>query len=281
MISICQLPSAAPACVTASCLPEVKVAAARKFCLSTASKSRLSPSIARRGTACPPCTWASSLLPVGIRSVSAFSGRRNCGASPVYSGGVTQMSRLAAVIPDLPAISGLKDRTRRSFQSLPASIAPSSSRIASTARNPHGSRAANPACGSPIRSRRAAASMRRRCASHRLAAAPSSRPLGRSARACSGRCCSPLACSIRRRAEKASGMTVLPNAAAKPIAKAAPRPIRIAACKRPGKFGRTSNRPSTKNGTQRGQRRPARRPDPLPQQRKTGEPQPHREAAAG
>ena len=179
--------------------------------------------------------------------VSAVPGRRNCGASPVYSGGVTQMSRLAAIAPGPPATLGAMARARRPRHSTPASTAPINSKIANMARSPHGSRAARPALGSPIRSRRVAASVRRRCACHNLAACESSGPLGRSASVCSGRCCSPLACSIRRRAANRSGTTILRNAAARVTTKAAPRPSRIVAWRRPGKSGRRSKSPSTRN----------------------------------
>ena len=68
------------------------------------------------------------------------------------------MSRLAAIAGGPPSTLGVTARIRRSRQSAPASIAPINSSIASTARKPHGSRAASPATGAPTRSRRTIAS---------------------------------------------------------------------------------------------------------------------------
>ena len=162
MIWTSQSPSTEPAWVTLSRLPAVIVAAIRKFCLSTASKSRFSVSIARPGTPMPPCTCASNALPVGMVTASPVPARRTCGGNPVYSGGVTQMSRLPAADSDPPGKAGVTARARRSRQSKPASMPPNSNNMARTARNPWRSLAANPAAGKPTRSERAASAMRRR-----------------------------------------------------------------------------------------------------------------------
>ena len=156
------------------------------------------------------------------------------------------MSKLAANAGDRPGKDGDKARTSRSRQSTPASTVPISSRIASTARNPQGSRPASPAAGRPIRNRRVAASMRRRCACHSSAACGSSAIPGRSASACNGRCSSPLACSIRRRAAKRSGRPSRRLIAARAMVKATPKPSSRAAWSTPGRSGRRSNRPTTR-----------------------------------
>ncbi len=260
MISIGQCPSTALPCNTDSCLPWVSVASTRKFCLSTGWKSRASPSIARRGTAPSPCTWASSALPVGTWTVSASPARRNCGARPVYSGGVSHRSKLAATAAAPPAKFGRKARATRSRQSAPASIAPSNNRIAKTERTPQGSRRANPAAGQPTRRRRAASSMRRRCAAQSPAASRSSGALGRSAKACNGRWARPLASSIRRRAAIGSFHSAAPVRRRTPQAtaptKAIPNPASTPTCPAPGSQGsrsnseRTANPPSTHSAGQ-------------------------------
>jgi len=68
---------------------------------------------------------------------------------------------VAAIAAGPPSSAGVKARVTRSRQSAPASITPSSSRIASTERTPHGSRRARPETGQPTRNRRTAAAIRR------------------------------------------------------------------------------------------------------------------------
>ena len=155
----------------------------------------------------------------------------------------------------------------RSRQSAPASITASSSRIARTERMPHGSRRAKPATGQPTRSRRSAAAIRRWCAAHSSRASSSSGALGRSPSACSGRCGSPLACSMRRRAADVSGQPPrraarTPQAAA--AANATANSARSAACARPGNPGSRSNSATAAKTAEDAECRPVTRARSVP-----------------
>ena len=186
------------------------------------------------------------------------------------------MSRLAAIAGGPPSRLGVTARSRRSRQSPPASIAPISSSIASTARKPHGSRAASPAAGIPIRSRRASACMRRRCASQSCAACGSSGIAGRSASASSGRCASPLARSIWRRAAVRSGSTTPRNPAARTSRKPAPKAKQRRGVGEARQQWQQVEQGEDEEGAENRERRPAGGPDPFPQQRGASEAQPCR-----
>ena len=88
--------------------------------------------------------------------------------------------------------------------------------------------------------------MRRRCASQSCAACGSSGIAGRSASASSGRCASPLARSIWRRAAVRSGSTTPRNPAARTSRKPAPKAKSAAAWARPGSNGSRLNRARTR-----------------------------------
>ena len=181
-------------------------------------------------------------------SSAAFSGRRNCGGSPVYSGGVTQMSRLAAIAGGPPSRLGVTARSSRSRQSPPASIAPISSSIASTARKPHGSRAASPAARQPDPQ---PARQRLPCA----AGAPptAAPPAGRAARSAGRRAPAAAGAQARSRARcgGAAAMRSGSDDAAEPPRQGPAesrrrRPSSTAAWPRPGSSGSRSNRARTR-----------------------------------
>ena len=156
------------------------------------------------------------------------------------------MSRLPASASDPPGKAGVRARANRSRQSMPASIVPSSNNMRSTTRNPQRSRPANPAAGKPTRSRRVAASIRRRWACHSCVDCVSRGAAGRSASACNGRCSSPLSSSMRRRAAAWSGTATPRFATARATTNAAPKPSSNAACSSPGRRGKRSNKPTAK-----------------------------------
>ena len=272
MIRIGQLPRTAPACDTSMRRPAVRIASARKFSWSIVSEvagcGRRAPIAGpnRRHAPAPGACCRS-----GPGSLRRFSGRRNCGGSPVYSGGVSQMSRLAAMAGGPASRLGVTARTRRSRQSPPASTAPSSSSIASKARS-----APWVARGEPG-DRRPDPQALRRGPHLPLMRLPQPRrlrvsgTLGRSASACSGRWTarSRARCGAGRRQCRASATPR--NAAARASRNAAPKTSSSAAWTRPRQPRQQIEQRHDQKQPEDRQRRPAGRPHPLPQQRRAGE----------